>query len=112
IEGLAAKFVYSYYANEQFLKRWRKKFEMHDYNSNTDEYFVVNTFNSPSSLYGYYQPAKRTSLTGQLSYSKLFADAHSLNVLMAFEERYEKNDNIWAQKQFVIDIDQFFAGQS
>src|SRR5690606_18400445 len=71
-----------------------------------------NTFNSPSSLYGYYQPAKRTSLTGQLSYSKLFADAHSLNVLMAFEERYEKNDNIWAQKQFVIDIDQFFAGQS
>jgi TonB-linked SusC/RagA family outer membrane protein len=31
---------------------------------------------------------------------------------LAFEGKHEKNDNLWGKKEFSIDIDQFFAGNS
>jgi hypothetical protein len=55
---------------------------------------------------------ERITVLGQLTYQKLFADIHNVNATLVFEERHEKNDNMWAQRQFAIDVDQFFAGIS
>jgi len=112
IEGLSAKFVYGYYNQDLFQKKWAKNFLMHSYDPETDQYNVVNSYNDPSNLTGDYTTFNRETLSGQLQYSRIVASKHSINAALIYEARHEGNDNMWARKEFSIDVDQFFAGLS
>lgn len=112
LEGLNAKIRTSFYSEGLFRKTWKKKYELYDYDKLEEEYVLRGIQNNPSNLTEDYRPMERLSVLGQLSYGRLFAGAHNVNATLVFEERHEKNDNMWARKRFAIDIDQFFAGIS
>lgn len=112
LEGLKAKVTASYYTQDSIGKFWSKQYELYDYDELTGEYILRGSQNDPSTLTGDYRPLQRVSVQGQLSYGKLLNQVHNINATLVFEERHEKNDNLWAQKQFAIDLDQFFAGTS
>ena len=110
IKGLSAKLMAGYYFSESFEKIWRQTFNVYNYNELTSQYVVGGVQNSPSNLTGNYSPLQRTTLLGQLNYEKSISNIHNFKTSLAFESRNEKTDNLWANKQMLIDVDQFFAG--
>lgn len=112
ISGLNAKFMFGYYNWDALRKDWRKQFKMYTYDKSTDTYINTNTKNSPSNLTQEYSTFQRTTLLGQLNYDRVFFNKHSVKAAVIYEERSEKRDNMWAKKEFAVDLDQFFAGVS
>lgn len=112
IDGLSARFIYGYYNQDLFVKSWAKNYLMHGYDPVTDKYEVVNSFNAPSNLTGNYTSFNRSTLSGQLIYNKNIAQKHDISAALIYEGRHDANDNLWAKKEFAIDVDQFFAGLS
>jgi TonB-linked SusC/RagA family outer membrane protein len=112
IDGLAAKFMYGFYNNDVFQKLWNKKYSVYTYDPLSDTYLATGTQNSPSRLSGNYSPLQRSTVLGQLTYEKLFLQKHNVKASVVYEERHAKSDNMWASKEFAIDVDQFFAGVS
>ena len=110
ISGLSAKFMLGFYNNDQFTKTWRKKFSVYTYDSLNDLYKVTGIQNSPSNLEGDFYPLRRTTVLGQLNYEKSFLQKHNVKASLVFESRHENTDDLWAKKEFAIDVDQFFAG--
>ena len=111
-EGLTAKLVYGFYSQDYYQRAWRKAYSTYDYDKATDAYVLKGTQNNPSNLTENYIPYQRSSLTGQLNYERQFLQKHNVKASLVFEERHEKNDNMWAKKEFSIDVDQFFAGNA
>lgn len=112
IDGLNAKVRTSYYTQAMWRKTWQKKYETYGYDEVAEAYEVRGIRFDPSSLTGYYWPMERMSLMGQLTYQNNFLGVHNLKATLVFEERWEQEENLTAQKQFDIDIDQFYAGTS
>lgn len=112
IHGLKAKFLYGFYSQDYYQKAWRQKYDTYNYDELTDTYVLKGSQNNPSNLTENYTPYQRSSITGQLAYENVFSGRHHVNASVVFEERHEKNDNMWAKKEFSIDVDQFFAGNA
>ncbi|WP_081624411.1 SusC/RagA family TonB-linked outer membrane protein [Proteiniphilum acetatigenes] len=112
IKGLQAKLTYGFYNKDWFQKAWRQKYSTYDYDKVNDVYILKGTQNSPSNLSANYYPTEITTFQGQLTYEKTWNEKHTIKSSVVFEDRYAKNDNLWARKEFAIDIDQFFAGLS
>jgi len=110
IDGLSAKFMYGFYTNETFQKLWRKTFSVYTYDAVNDLYKVTGVQNKPSNLTGTYSPLQRNQLLGQLTFERIFIQKHNVKGSLVFESRHEITDNLWARKEFAIDVDQFFAG--
>lgn len=111
-DGLSGKLRASYYTQSLWRRTWNKRYEVYDYNEVTDTYELGGIQNDPSNLTGYYWSSERISLMGQLTYQKQFLGVHNVKATLVFEERQEQSENLLAQKQFNIDIDQFYAGTS
>jgi TonB-linked SusC/RagA family outer membrane protein len=112
IKGLQAKLTYGFYSEDWFQKAWRKKYSTYDYDKINDVYILKGTQNNPSNLSGNYYPTEITTFQGQLTYEKTFGEKHNFKSSLVFEDRHAMNDNMWARKEFAIDVDQFFAGLS
>jgi TonB-linked SusC/RagA family outer membrane protein len=112
IEGLSAKFMYGYYNRTLFQKLWRKAYSVFTYDPISDTYPETGIQNKPSNLNGNYSELQRSTVLAQLTYERLFLQKHGVKASIAYEERQVKSDNMWAQKEFAIDVDQFFAGVS
>src|SRR5690606_28267697 len=112
LEGLNAKIRTSYYSEASFRKEWRKRYDLYDYDELEGDYILRGRQKRSSHLTEDYRRMERLSVLGQLTYQQLFGGVHQVNATRVFEERHEKNDNMWARKRFALDIDQFFAGIS
>jgi TonB-linked SusC/RagA family outer membrane protein len=112
IDGLAARFMYGFNNQDVFEKLWRKKYSVYTYDELTETYRETGIQNSPSNLTGNYSPLQRSTVLGQLTYEKTFLQKHGVKGSVVYEERHEKSDNLWAKKEFAIEVDQFFAGVS
>lgn len=112
IKGLNAKVMYGFNTQDNFQKAWRKKYSTYDYDKVTDSYVLVGSQNDPSNLTEIYRPYQKSSVTGQLSYKNVFSGEHHVKASLVFEERHDKTDDMWAKKEFSIDVDQFFAGNA
>ncbi|MGV8090234.1 MAG: SusC/RagA family TonB-linked outer membrane protein [Mangrovibacterium sp.] len=112
IDGLSAKFTYSFLFRDQFIKSWRKKYMVYDYDKTKDVYIAKNSMNNPSNLTGNYTPAESNTLQAQLNYEKSINKKHNFKTALVFEQIHSQNDNMSARKEFAIDVDQFFAGVS
>jgi TonB-linked SusC/RagA family outer membrane protein len=104
--------MYGFYNSDLFNKIWNKKYSVYTYDKLTDTYLVTGNQNSPSNLTENYSPLQRSTVLGQLTYEKLFSQKHNVKVSLVYEEKHRKSDNMWAKKEFAIDVDQFFAGNS
>ena len=113
IEGLTAKFMYGFYNQDVFEKDWRQKYFVYNYDKLSDTYSVAGSGKwTPSSLYENYSPLQKSTVLGQLTYERSFLTKHHLKAAVVYEERHEKSDNIYANKEFDIDVDQLYAGNS
>lgn len=112
VDGLNASLTYSYYNRDRFQKSWRKKYFTYDYDKINDVYIVKGAQNNPSNLSANYTPTEINTFQGQLTYEKTFKDKHNFKSSVVYEERHAKNDNLSVRKEFIIDVDQFFAGVS
>jgi TonB-linked SusC/RagA family outer membrane protein len=112
IKGLSAKFMYGYYNQDRFMKSWKPKFLMYTYAKETDTYINSSTKNNPSNMSEDYATFQRTTLLGQMTYNTVIAKKHGLKAALVFEERREQSDNMFAKKEFDLNVDQLFAGLS
>jgi len=112
IKGLSAKFLFGLDKQDNFQRVWKKKWLMYTYDKVTDTYTNTLTYNAPSNLTMYFYTALRTTILGQLNYERTFLEKHNMKATLAYEERYDNNDNFNARKEFAINIDQFAAGLS
>lgn len=112
LKGLQAKLTYGFYNEDWFQKAWRKKYSTYDYDKVNDVYILKGTQNNPSNLSENYTPTEITTFQGQLTYEETFGNKHNFKTSFVFEDRHAENDNMWARKEFAIDVDQFFAGLS
>lgn len=112
IKGLSAKFLFGVYNQDRFLKSWKPKFLMYTYNKKTDTYTNSSTKNNPSNMSEDYATFQRITTQGQLTYNTVLAKNHSIKTALVFEERQEQSDNIFAKKEFDLNVDQLFAGLS
>jgi TonB-linked SusC/RagA family outer membrane protein len=112
VPGLKAKGMFSYYTRPSYEKLWNKKYSVYTYDALTDAYLETGVQNSPSRLSGNYFTLNRSTMLAQLDYAKTIADKHNLSAAVVYEQRNEKTDNLWASKEFAIEVDQFFAGIS
>lgn len=109
IDGLNASVRYGYYNLENYRKKWAPKFKMYSYDEDTDTYLNTATKNDPANLIGDYTSTQRTTLYGQLNYTKSFLK-NNLNATVVYEQKRYKNDNLNTYSEFDVNIDQFYAG--
>ncbi|MFD1143767.1 SusC/RagA family TonB-linked outer membrane protein [Larkinella insperata] len=112
VPGLSAKFMYGFYNQDRFMKAWRPKFLMYTYNKETDTYINSSTKNNPPNMTEDYSTFQRTTVLGQVTYDRVFKQKHGVKAALVFEERHEMADNMWAKKEFSLNVDQLFAGLS
>jgi TonB-linked SusC/RagA family outer membrane protein len=110
VKGLTAKFMFGFYDNEYFSKSWAQKWMMYSYDKLRDVYANTATKNNPSTLGEGYTTYKRTTTLGQLNYEKSFFEKHNVKASLVYEKRYDTSDDMYASKQFAIDIPQFNSG--
>lgn len=110
INGLSATARYGYYNLESYQKTWKPIYRMYRYEELSDTYINSATKNDPINLTGDYITLQRSNLMGQFNYETSILDMHNINATLIYEERMEKNDNLWAKSEFDANVDQFFAG--
>ncbi len=111
IEGLNARFMYGFNSQDTFQKDWRKQYNVYTYDKVSDTYDVAGSGKwTPTSLYENYSPLQKTTILGQLTFDRLFLEKHHVKATAIYEGRHAKSDNLNANKQFAIDVDQLYAG--
>src|SRR5680860_1029640 len=112
VDGLSLKTILGYYDVNSFIKRWRKKYSVYTYEAENDIYNETGVQNAPSRLEGDYSDYFQTTGLVQINYATTIQENHSIKAMLSFEKRHQKSDNLFASKQFAIDVDQFFADSS
>lgn len=111
IDGLTARFMSGFYNRDLFEKDWRKRYYVYNYDAASDTYNIAGSGKwTPTSMYENYIPLQRTTILGQLTYEKIFSQKHHIKSIIVYEGRNEKNDNLYVNKEFAIDVDQLYAG--
>jgi TonB-linked SusC/RagA family outer membrane protein len=111
VEGLKARFFYSYDMYYDFTKKWKKQYSLYDYNAANDSY-TTYTLNNPSSLAESYSEINKATFQTSLSYEKQFGK-HNVKGLVLFENIKSKADNFNGSRDFSVDaVDQMYAGNT
>jgi len=97
---------------DQFYKQFQHIYHLYDYDQANNEYI---TRQQGSNILN--QNMKQTlgiTLNARLNYTKVFNQAHNLNVFVAYEQYKSRYDYMQARRQDFIStsIDQLFAGDS
>jgi TonB-linked SusC/RagA family outer membrane protein len=112
VAGLTVKGLYSFDYTLNNNKIFQKAYPSYTFNAATNTYAVTRTEQNPSTIRRevYEYP---TSL-GQLSlnYNHSFLGTHNVSALLLYEQSSRKGDNIFAQRELAIPIDQLFGGNS
>lgn len=108
IEGLSAKFMFSYDYWMSREKNFRKKFALYTYDSEKDVYNAKYA-NNPSSLRQDSWEAESQDLQFFLNYDRTFGD-HGIKGLLGIQQTITSGDNFWASRDYDMDaLDQLFA---
>jgi TonB-linked SusC/RagA family outer membrane protein len=110
VNGLTASLKYGYYNLSDFQKSWRAKYSMYKYDKPTDTYLNTAIKNNPANMSGNYNSLQRSTILGQLDYKGSFLDKNNISATLVYEQRDEKNDNMFTKSEFDANVDQFFAG--
>lgn len=112
INGLSAKFLYSYNYQNSNNKEFKKEYSLYKYDSGSDVYNSV-IYNSPSSLVKQTTERIQQLLQLSLNYETTFLKYNKIKALMLFEASKSDFDNIYASRNFDMDaVDQLFAGSN
>lgn len=111
IEGLKAKVLYSYDYQSDDNDLYKKAHNLYLYDEASDEY-EAKGMASPGEYKKEHFSKENKLYQFSLSYNKTFNNDHNLNALLLYEGAERRGDNIYAQRELSIDLDQLFAGNT
>jgi TonB-linked SusC/RagA family outer membrane protein len=112
VDGLKARFMYSYDNMYSFTKQWKKRYALYDYDNAADIYIPTYAHN-PSTLSEWFDEGIATVLQASLNYEKRFHYDHHVNALLLIEKRKSYGNNFSGSREFSLDVvDQLFAGNA
>lgn len=111
IEGLNAKANYAYNYVLHNNKTYHKKYDLYNYNGDTDQYVVGFTGNTPSNLSESNYFDENRTFQFSINYNKRFNDVHNVGGMLLFESQEGIGNSLSAYRQFLLDgVDELFAG--
>lgn len=112
VNGLSVKGLYSFDYTLNNNKIFNKTYTTYTYNAATSTYALTGTQQSPSTIRRefYEYPTNLGQIS--LNYNHSFLNAHNIAALVLYEQSTRKGDNIFAQRELAIPIDQLFAGNT
>lgn len=112
VQGLKARFQYSWNGSYYFNKRWQKKHALYDYDAATDTYKPAYEFN-PSTFRESSGESAEITTQARLEYEKSLAGRHNITAMVLFEQRKFSGENFFASRQYTLDVvDELYAGDA
>ena len=111
VKGLNLKGLYSYDFNTNNNKIYMKSYNLYNYNASTNTYIPVQQ-QTPATIRREYAEFPSDLMQLQLNYSKSFLNAHNVNALLLYEKGIRSADNLFAQRELSLAVDQLLAGNS
>jgi TonB-linked SusC/RagA family outer membrane protein len=110
IKGLSLKGLYSYDFNDNNNKIYMKAYNLYNYNASTDTYTAVPQ-QTPATIRREYIELPSSLLQASVNYNKQFG-GHNLSALLLYERSNRSADNIFAQRELALPVDQLLSGNS
>lgn len=111
VKGLTAKALYSYDFNDNNNKTYMKAYNLYNYNASTDTYTPVPQ-QTPATVRRDYAEFPASLLQASLNYNRQFGSGHNITALLLYERNTRSADNIFAQRELSLAVDQLLAGNS
>lgn len=112
VRGLSVKGLYNFDYTLNNNKIFNKTYNTYTYNPATNVYAVTGTQQNPSTIRREFYEYPTTLARLTLDYNHTFANAHHVSALALYEFTSRKGDNIFAQRELAIPIDQLYAGNT
>lgn len=110
IKGLSLKGLYSYDINDRDNKTYMKAYNLYNYNAATDTYTPVPQ-QTPATVRREYIENPTSLLQTSINYNHQFG-AHNITGLLMYERNTRNLDNLYAQRELALPVDQLLAGNS
>ncbi len=111
VSGLSAKAMYNYDFNTNSNKIYMKSYNLYNYDAANNAYLPVPQ-QTPATIRREYAEFPASLLQLSLNYNHSFANAHNVTALLLYEKNNRSADNLFAQRELSIPVDQLLAGNS
>ncbi len=111
IKGLKAKVLFSYDYQVIDNKIYEKEYNLYDYDDASGTY-EATTHQSPSTIRREFYTKQSALHQFYLTYERTFNESHHVKALFLYEGQRSKGDNIYAQRELSIPLDELSAGNS
>lgn len=111
IPGLRAKGMFGYDYQILDNKAYKRTYNLYDYDDAADSYKPV-TNQSPSTVRREYYTKQSVLTQYSLNYNRTFNNVHNVSALVLYEGQSRKGDNLYAQRELALQLDQISAGNS
>jgi TonB-linked SusC/RagA family outer membrane protein len=110
IKGLSLKGLYSYDFRDSGNKVYMKSYNLYNYNASTDTYVPVPQ-QTPATIRKDYSELPASLLQASMNYNHQSGD-HNISALLLYERNIRNADNLYAQRELALAVDQLLAGNS
>ncbi|HEX6427628.1 MAG TPA: SusC/RagA family TonB-linked outer membrane protein, partial [Niastella sp.] len=110
IKGLSLKGLYSYDFRDSGNKIYMKAYNLYNYNANTNTYVPVPQ-QTPATIRRDYSEFPASLLQASMNYNRQFG-GHNISALLLYERNTRSADNLYAQRELALAVDQLLAGNS
>ena len=110
VEGLRAKALYSYDYNSEDNKIYQRQYDQFTYDGASDVY-TPKPQQAPNQIRREYFTRPNTLSQLSLNYDRTF-NKHSVSALVLWENSVRNSDNLYAQRELALAVDQLLAGNS
>jgi len=111
LPGLRARGMFGYDYQNLDNKAYKSTYNLYDYDDAASNYKPV-TNQSPSTIRREYYTKQSILSQLSLNYNRTFNNMHNVSVLLLYEGQSRKGDNLYAQRELALPLDQLSAGNS
>jgi TonB-linked SusC/RagA family outer membrane protein len=111
VKGLSAKGMFSYDFNDNNNKTYMKAYNLYNYNASNDTYTPVPQ-QTPATVRKDYTEFPNSLLQASLNYNHSFGGQHNVTALLLYERYTRSGDNLSAQREVALAVDQLLAGST
>lgn len=111
VPGLNIKGLYSYDYSTNDNKKFNKAFNTYTYNASTKTYTAVLN-SSPSTIRREFYEFPKDLAQLSINYTHSFLGKNNVSALLLYETSKQQGDNLYAQRELSIPLDQLFAGNT
>lgn len=111
VQGLSVKGLYSYDYNTNDNKKYQNAYNLYTYDASTDKYNAAPQ-QTPGTMRKEFYEYSQSLAQLSLNYNHSFGNSHNIGGLLVYEASDRTGDNLYAQRELSLAIDQLFAGNS